>query len=152
MGVVASALSVLPIHTLQVVHNGRIVAQTDDPAGARELTLRTHVKVDGHGWLCARVGGPNYEPIVHHDVWARGVFAHTSPIYIAVGDEWSMADRDGLQYMLTLVEGGLAYVRDMAPRRPPERVLHHHGETDHQAFLQRPFLEALAALRDRLQR
>lgn len=152
VNVVATARSILPIHTLQVVQNGNIVAQTDEPAGARELSVRERVKVDEHGWLCARVGGPNYEPIPHHDVWTRGVFAHTSPIYVAVGDEWSMAARDGLQYMLTLVEGGLAYVRDMAPRRPSGRVSHHHGEADHQAFLERPFLEAQAALRARLAR
>ena len=148
--VAARARSILPIHTLQLVHNGEIVAQTDEPAGARTLSLRAEVTVGRHGWLCARVGGPNYAPIAHHDVWGRGVFAHTSPIYVAVGDEWSMADRDGLQYMLTLVEGGLAYVRDLAPRRPALRVRHHHGEADHQAFLERPFLEALAALRARL--
>ena len=152
VNVVATARSILPIHTLQVVQNGNIVAQTDEPAGARQLSVRERVKVDGHGWLCARVGGPNYEPIPHHDVWTRGVFAHTSPIYVAVGDDWSMAARDGLQYMLTLVEGGLAYVRDMAPRRPSGRVSHHHGEADHQAFLERPFLEAQAALRARLAR
>jgi hypothetical protein len=63
-----------------------------------------------------------------------------------------MGDRDGLQYMLTLVEGGLAYVRDLAPHRPAESARHHHGEADHQAFLERPFLEAERALRDRLNR
>jgi hypothetical protein len=151
LSVAAHAGSILPIHTLQIVHNGQVVAQTDEPAGARTLTLRAEVPVDGHGWLCARVGGPNYEPVQHHDVWARGVFAHTSPIYVAVGADWSMADRDGLQYMLTLVEGGLAYVRDLAPRRPVGRVRYHHGEDDHQAFLERPFLEAQAALHARLQ-
>jgi hypothetical protein len=52
--------------------------------------------------------------------------------------------------MLTLVEGGLAYVRDMAPLRSADRVLHHHGEADHHAFLERPFLEAQAALHARL--
>ncbi|MBV9599669.1 MAG: CehA/McbA family metallohydrolase [Chloroflexi bacterium] len=152
VSVSAGARSVLPIHTLQLVHNGRVVAQSDDTAGARALTLRAEVKIDGHGWLCARAGGPNYEPVAHHDVWRRGVFAHTSPVYVAVGDDWTMADRDGLQYMLTLVEGGLAYVRDMAPQRPAERVRHHHGEADHQGFLERPFLEAQAALRARLGR
>jgi hypothetical protein len=115
-----------------------------------ELSLRLDLRVNGHGWLCARVGGPNYTPTPHFDTWSRGVFAHTSPIYIAVGNEWTMADRDGLQYMLTLVEGGLAYVRELAPRRPPEHVRHHHGESDHQGFLDRPFLEAQAALRARL--
>ena len=150
VSVTASARSILPIHTLQIVHNGQIVAQTDEPSGTRSLSLQTDVKVAGHGWLCARVGGPNYEPIHHHDVWERGIFAHTSPIYVAVGDEWGMADRDGLQYMLTLVEGGLAYVRDLAPRRPAHSVTHHHGQADHQAFLEAPFLDAQAALRARL--
>ncbi len=121
------ARAVLPIHTLQLV------------------------PVSAHGWLCARVGGPNYEPIAHHDVWRRGVFAHTSPIYVAVGDARSMNSPDGLQYLLTLVEGGLAYARTLAPRRPDHLVTHHHGEPVHQAFLERPFLEAQAALRARLQ-
>jgi hypothetical protein len=96
------------------------------------------------------VAGPNYEPIAHHDVWARGVFAHTSPIYVACGDEWEMADQAGLRYMLTLVGGGLEYIRGLSPQRRPGTVTHHHGEPDHRAFLERPFLEAQAALRSRL--
>jgi hypothetical protein len=53
--------------------------------------------------------------------------------------------------MLTLVEGGLAYVRDLAPRRKVQHTRFHHGESDHQAFLERPFLEAQATLRQRLE-
>jgi len=150
VSVVATARSILPIHSLQVVQNGEIVAQTDDSAGTAELSIRAEVNVDRNSWLCARVGGPDYAPIAHFDTWSRGIFAHTSPIYVAVGDEWSMADPGGLEYLLTLVEGGLAYVRGLAPRRSADRVLHHHGEADHQAFLERPFLEAQAALQARL--
>ena len=146
----ATARSVLPVHTLQIVQNGRVVAQTDEPAGTRALTLQTTLAVDGHSWVCARVGGPNYEPIAHHDVWSRGVFAHTSPIYIACGGEWSMAEEAGLHYMLTLIGGSLEYIRQLSPRWRPGTVTHHHGEADHQAFLERPFLEAQAALRARL--
>jgi hypothetical protein len=29
-------------------------------------------------------------------------------------------------------------------------VTHHHGETDHQAFLERPFQEAIAAVHKKL--
>ena len=150
VSVVATARSILPIHSLQVVQNGEIVAQTDDSAGTAELSIRAEVNVDRNSWLCARVGGPDYAPIAHFDTWSRGIFAHTSPIYVAVGDQWSMADPGGLEYLLTLVEGGLAYVRGLAPRRSADRVLHHHGEADHQAFLERPFLEAQAALQARL--
>ena len=146
----ATARSVLPVHSLQIVHNGEVVAQTDAERGARTLALDSQVRIDRHGWLCARVAGPNYEPIAHHDVWARGVFAHTSPIYVACGDEWEMADEAGLQYMLTLVGGSLEYIRRLSPQRRPGTVTHHHGEPDHRAFLERPLLEAQAALRGRL--
>jgi hypothetical protein len=148
--IMAMAQSVLPMHTLQIVQNGAVVAQADHSSGARTLTLNTRLRIDAHSWLCARVGGPNYEPIAHHDTWSRGVFAHTSPIYVACGDEWSMADPAGLQYMLTLVGGSLEYVRQLSPQWPTGKVTHHHGEADHQAFLERPFLEAQDALRRRL--
>jgi hypothetical protein len=62
-----------------------------------------------------------------------------------------MYDRAVAEYMRTMVEGDLSYIRESAGIRPPGSVTHHHGETDHQAYLERPFHEALAALdaRDR---
>ena len=120
------------------------------PRLTRTLNLEARVVLNRNSWLCARAGGPNYEPIAHHDVWARGIFAHTSPIYVACGGEWSMVDAAGLQYMLTLVGGSLDYIRQLSPRRRAGTVTHHHGESDHDAYLERPFLEAEAALRARL--
>jgi hypothetical protein len=151
--VTARARSILPMHTLQVVQDGQVVAQTDEPHGARELSLRTRLSIAGNGWVCARVGGPGYTPLAHHDVWARGVFAHTSPIYVVCGDAdaWQRTDAAGLEYLLTLVEGSLTYIRGLSPQHPVERVTHHHAEADHQAFLERPFQEARAALRARLE-
>jgi hypothetical protein len=147
----ATANSVLPVHTLQIVQNGHVVAQTDEPGGARRLSLQARLPISADSWLCARVSGPNYVPVAHHDVWSRGVFAHTSPIYVACGDrDWVMADPAGLQYMLTLVGGSLDYIRHLSPQRRPGTVTHHHGEADHQAHLERPFLEAQAVLRARL--
>jgi hypothetical protein len=146
----ATSTSVLPVHTLQIVQNGVVVAQVDDAHGQRTLSLHTSLPITANSWLCARVAGPNYEPIAHHDTWSRGVFAHTSPIYVACGDEWSMADQAGLQYMLTLVGGSLDYIRNLSPQWASSKVTHHHGEPDHQAFLERPFREAERALRARL--
>jgi hypothetical protein len=152
VSVSATARSILPVHCLQLVLNGRVVAQTDAASGgARSLALHEQVPIAADSWLCARVSGPDYKPLSHYDTWARGIFAHTSPIYVACGDhDWSMSNEDGLQYMLTLVNGSLDYIRDLAPRRPADRTTHHHGESDHQAYLERPFLEAQAALRARL--
>jgi hypothetical protein len=148
--VTAAARSILPVHTLQIVHNGQVVAQADEPYGARELALHARLDIQRDSWLCARVSGPEYVPLAHHDTWSRGVFAHTSPIYVACGGEWRQADEASLQYMLTLVGGSLEYVRQLAPRARPGRVTHHHGEADHQAYLERPLLEAQATLRARL--
>lgn len=148
----ASASATMPIHTLQIIQNGRVIAQTDAPTGSKSLAIRERVRIDGHGWICARVSGPNFQPILHNDIWSRGVFAHTSPIYIACGGDWEMADAAGLHYMLTLVDGMVEYIRETAPRYKPGTVTHHHGEIDHRAYLERPFTEAREALHRRMHR
>jgi hypothetical protein len=146
----ALAESIFPIHTLQILQQGRVVASTDEPTGARRLHLRTTLEVNGHTWLAARCGGPNYTPKNHHDVWQRGIFAHTSPVYVACGGDWWLFDDAAAQYMLTLIEGTLAYIGKTAAHHPPGTVTHHHGEEDHLACLRRPFHEAREALHQRM--
>ena len=82
---------------------------------------------------------------------ARGLFAHTSPIYVACGGEWGMFDESAARYMLTLIDGSLTYIRETATHHAPGSVTPHHGEDDHQAFLERPFLDARDAMRRRLE-
>lgn len=146
----ATAESIFPIHTLEIVQQGQVVAATAEAQGARRLDLKATLKVDGHTWLAARCGGPNYQPVTHHDGWHRGIFAHTSPIYIAVEDDWWLFDREAAQYMLTLVEGSLSHIRHQALHYPPGSVTHHHGEPDHMEYLERPFHEAAAAIHARM--
>ena len=69
---------------------------------------------------------------------------------MSCGGDWQRQDRAGLQYLLTLVDGSLEYIRHTAPHHAHGTVTHHHGEDDHQAWLERPFLEARAALTSRL--
>ena len=117
--------SVLPVFSLEIVQNGKVVARAENRKGARRLELREKIRVDGHSWIAARTGAFNYFDIVpHHDVWNRGVFAHTSPVYVACGGEWDMFDEATAQYMLTLIEGDLAYIRESAGVRPPGSVTH----------------------------
>jgi hypothetical protein len=149
--VVARAQSAIPIHRLEIVQDGRVVERTDAAAGARELRLRARVRVTGHSWLAARTGGPALAgSLPHHDVWQRGVFAHTSPIYVACGGEWQRFSPETAEYMLTLIAGSLTYIRNQSHRYPPDTVTHHHGEADHQAYLERPFQEALEAIHQRM--
>jgi hypothetical protein len=149
--IVAEAESILPIHTLEIVQNGQVVARTEEREGTRRLALRATVKVSGNSWFAARCGGPRYYEMMRFlDCWGRGMFAHTSPIYVAVGGPWQLFDPATTQYMLTLIDGSLAYIRHTAAHDPHDRVTHHHGEGDHIAFLERPFHEAAAALHRRM--
>ncbi len=142
--------SIFPIHTLEIVQGGRVVAATEDRNGTRRLELKARVKVGGHTWLAARCAGPDYTSVPHHDGWGRGIFAHTSPIYIACGGPWWMFDRDAAQYMLTLIDGDLQYIRQTAARHEHGTTTHHHGEEDHLAYLERPFVEAREAIHRRM--
>ena len=152
IGLEASAESIFPIHRLQIVMNGKVVAEAIDKRGTRRLTLHDSIKVHENSWLAARVGAARYEdPLLFADAWARGVMAHTSPVYLSCGGEWSMFDREGCEQMLTLVEMNLAYLRHMALRRPPGTVTHRHSEVDHDAYLERPFHEAREAISRRLE-
>ena len=146
----AWAESPLPLHSLQIVKQGQVVASTESRVG-RRLSLKERIEVDGHTWLAARCGAADYfDPIKYYDIWSRGIFAHTSPIYVASGGEWQMFDRAVAEHMLTMIDGAIGYIGDVATRHTPGTVTHHHGESDHQAFLRRPFLEAQEAIRERM--
>ena len=149
--VTASAESILPIHTLEVVQEGRVVASTEDSKGTRKLDLKAMIDVSGHSWLALRCGGPGYtQSIPHHDGWGRGLMAHTSPIYIACGEDWWMFNQDTAQYMLTMMDGCLTYIRNTSRQHRSEDITHHHGEPNHQAYLERPFKEAQTAIHKRM--
>jgi hypothetical protein len=146
----ATAESVFPLSVLQIVRNGEVVAEATGD-GVRRLEVTAEVGFDDDGWLAARCGGGDYfDGPAHRDVWQRGVFAHTSPAYVATGGRWSMFDPAHARYMLTLIEGSLAYMRERAVRFPDGYATHHHGEDDHAAVLERPFLEARRRLEERL--
>jgi hypothetical protein len=146
----AIARSIFPLHTLQIVERGRVVAQVDEAEGARELRLHTQLQIDRDTWLAARCAGPNYSATPHFDRRRRGVMAHTSPIFLTTGEEYALLDPDTAQYMLTLIEGSLAYIREASPQYPPEHVTHHHGRENHLQYLEKPFQEARAALHRRM--
>lgn len=146
----ASASSIFPIHTLQIVQGGEVGASADEPAGARDITLRTTLKVSGPTWLCARCSGPDYSPALHHfDSWGRGICAHTSPIYITAGPHSELFNADTMMYMLTLINGSLERIR-RAPQWKPGTVTHHHGRDNHIEFLEEPFHQAIAAIHKRM--
>jgi hypothetical protein len=152
----ASAESIFPIETLELVHDGSVIASSEAVSrgdGRWTISLNTTVPIERHGWLAARVGGRGYwDALRHRDSWARPIFAHTSPIYVATGGEWWRHDEATATYMLTLIDGALGYIRNVSAQALPGTRTHHHGEADHLAFLERPHREAIAAIEARRRR
>ena len=149
--VVASAESAAPFESLQVVVGGRVAAEATAPAGARRLELRERIQVPSDTWIALRAGGPGYFDARRTLCsFERGVFAHTSPIYLRSGpDADRTTDDETLEYLLTRVDAARAYVASMAPTTRLGGGGHPHGEPDHLAHLLRPFDQARARLLER---
>lgn len=148
--VAATMTSVLPVRCLEIVMNGQVVARTESGRPVHELALRTTLKADRHSWIAARCAGAGYTALPHHDVWSRSIMAHTSPVYVAVGEPWWMFDKSTADYMLTLLHGGLDYVRTRSRQWPEDRVTHSHRHGDHLAYLSEPFQQAIEAIHQRM--
>ena len=147
----ATADSIFPLNKLEIVQEGRVVASTENSRGAKRLNLEAKLKIDHHSWLAARCGAT--QGMTHHvDGWGRGMFAHTSPIYVAVGGAWSMFDQATADYMLTLIGGCLEHIHTKARHHREGAVTHHHRRKDHMEFLEEPFQQAIAAIHKRMHR
>jgi hypothetical protein len=144
VSVQASVRSIFPLRSLEIVLNGEVVARVD-VGGGRRAEISEELTVGASSWIACRAIGVDF----HLDEWGRKVFAHTSPVYVSCGGEWTMTDPEGLRYIRTVVEGAREYVRHTAVRRNDQFTTHHHGEADHLAWLERPFTEALRALDER---
>jgi hypothetical protein len=111
--VLAELKSTLPVHRLEIVLNGKVVASREENGGTRDLTLRETVSVSGPGWLAARCASRmTFGP-------AR-VAAHTSPVYLVVPGQ-ELFSAPVAAYMMTLIDGSEAWVRKLAIRPDAER-------------------------------
>ncbi len=147
----AWAESVVPMSKLEIIQEGRVVASADSESPTRKLSIREKIKIDSNSWLAARAGGPGYyQGHQYYDVWERGIFSHTSPVYVSVGGPWNMFDVATAKYMLTLVHGSLDYIDHSSRQHSHGYATHHHGENDHIAYLKRPFTQAQEAIHQRL--
>lgn len=147
----AWAESVVPMSKLEIIQEGKVVASSEVDNPTRKLSLNEKIKIDGNSWLAARAGGPGYySGYRYYDVWERGIFSHTSPVYVSVGGPWSMFDVATAKYMLTLMHGSLTYIDNSSRQHSHGQVTHHHGEEDHIGYLKRPINEAIDAVHRRM--
>lgn len=138
----ASVESVYPVHELEIVVSGRVVASERLEAGRHRAVLKERVQVRGSAWIAARCSSRLkgcYAGQTTH------LAAHTSPVYLVCGGETLFSPTDAT-YMLTLIEGGLTWLDTLSIPPSPERagavrevfqkahdhlshrLLHHHPE------------------------
>jgi hypothetical protein len=113
--VTADAQCFVPIHRLEVVFNGKVVAARDDAAGAQTIHLAEKINVQGPGWLAARCAsqhGPTSS-------WQFKIAAHTSPIYVRVPGR-ELFSPDAAAYFLQLIGGAQLYIDTLATRPDPQ--------------------------------
>lgn len=136
--------TVFPVAGVEVIVNGEVVDTLRVDPAAAEQRFSVDLAIAEDSWVAVRclsdVAGR------HHDNWERPVFAHTSPVYVTVGAEYSRFDERTLQSMRGIVAGARRYVTERSTLEWAGSVTHRHGEADHLAYLTRPFDEAEAAL------
>jgi hypothetical protein len=113
----AEARCFVPIHRLEIVQNGRVVASQDERDGVREMTLREKVQLTGPGWLAARC----FSRVGLTTAWGFKVLAHTSPVYLQMPGQ-DLFSEPGAAFLMTLIEGAQTWVETLATRPDVERL------------------------------
>jgi hypothetical protein len=122
-----------PLHRLELLLNGRVIAHSSSGDGARQLKIDEMIRLDGPGWLAARCSGND----VIWSIWPQHPIAHTSPVYITTENR-RLWDAQTGEYLITTMEGGIAWLDTLATHNSPER----------QAEIRRVFEDAIVAVRN----
>ena len=117
MEVHAEAKSFVPIHRMDIVLNGQVVASREHREGVREMSLKEKVRVKGPAWLAARCGSLTERTTR----WNFRISAHTSPVYLCVAGQ-ELFSVPVASYMLTLIDGAQSWVESLAIQPDPERL------------------------------
>ncbi|HEV8635674.1 MAG TPA: CehA/McbA family metallohydrolase [Chloroflexota bacterium] len=119
---VATARSAQPFDAVEIVVNGEVAARAPADPGGRAARVSARLRLGASSWVAARCHGREKLQVI----WPIAVGAHTSPVYVTVGGRRQTSTGDA-DYLLTLLEGGLAYLDNLAAFRDPAQRRHHRG-------------------------
>ena len=81
ISVVVTGKSHYPVHRVEIVSNGAVVAAEFFPEGSTEWRLEADLVTETDGWVAARVSSDA------RDSYFQPIFAHASPVYIKAGGD-----------------------------------------------------------------
>ena len=118
MQVEARATSIWPLHKLEIIVNGEVVDATVAKQHETEMAMRSSVALPRSSWIAARCTSMFRK---HQIMMGSGYLgAHTSPVY-AIVDNQELFNPTDAMYMLTLLEGSVAYLNTLGTRASEQR-------------------------------
>ncbi|MBN4059296.1 CehA/McbA family metallohydrolase [Dehalococcoides mccartyi] len=131
----ASASCAMPINKLEIVFNGKVIAQATSEGGEKLLVIDEQLDLPGSGWIAARAVSDH---IAWH-VWPVHFAAHTSPVYVKAGRTDVFEAALG-EYLITTMQGGIEWLDTLATRADAER----------HANIRRVFTDAIGAVNKKM--
>ncbi|TKV74026.1 hypothetical protein FDV58_34030 [Bradyrhizobium elkanii] len=123
--ITAQARSAQPFDVIDIVQNGQVVARANANADGLAASVDATVTIDRSSWLAARCFGRGSLHTQH----PIDIGAHTSPVYVSVGNKRQSSTKDASE-LLTLLEGGAAYLEKLAVWRSENQRRRHLARLD----------------------
>jgi hypothetical protein len=114
--VTATATCAMPINKLEIVFNGKVIAQATSKDGEKMLAIDESIDLSGSGWIAARAVSDH----VAWHVWPVNFAAHTSAVYVKAG-RTDVFDAAFGEYLITTMQGGVEWLDTLATRADAER-------------------------------
>jgi hypothetical protein len=111
----ASVLTNTPLEKVEIIVNGSAVASRS-ASGKNEIQLDEAVPLKGSSWIALRTEGPWHRLILND----TNAFAHTSPVYVTVGDR-KIARRADAAFYADWIERLIGRVEQRGRFATPER-------------------------------
>ena len=109
--VIAKAVSQFPLNRVELVHNGRVVTTGSLSEDQRTCELDVSIPISHSCWISLRAAGP-----IHPDHSGGPLEAHTSPVYVQVGDRMAGSREDAEHFLKWIERLSLALrLRDRLP-------------------------------------
>jgi hypothetical protein len=94
-----------PVHRVEIVMNGKVVAGREFSEGVNTGQIEAELTADADGWIAARLGSGS------RDSFNQPVWAHTSPVYVTGTGTQSQASRDSAKFYTDQIGDGIKWVK-----------------------------------------